>query len=166
MRCNLITSLSRALVRPASLGFIMLVPFCARGAEIDPHLSASPEQIAFFDEKVLPILEDQCFRCHGGEDKLKGEFRITSREGLFRGGELGPAIDIRESDQSMLLKMVRYEDPEHEMPPKNKLSDAEISILEEWVAMGAPYNPAAEIGGDEEEHRGFEITQEDRLWWA
>jgi hypothetical protein len=135
-------------------------------AEIDLHLQPNPEQIAFFDEQVLPILEEQCFRCHGGEDKLKGEFRITSRAGLFHGGELGPAIDIREPAQSTLLKMVRYEDPEYEMPPKNKLPDADIAILEQWFAMGAPYNPASEIAGAADEHRGFQITDEDRAWWA
>ena len=135
-------------------------------AELDPHLHASSEQIAFFDEKVLPILEEHCFKCHGGKDKLKGEFRITSREGLFNGGELGPAIDLKNPPTSQLLRMVRYEDPEYEMPPKNKLPDAAIAVLEEWFAMGAPYNPEKEIHGSEDEHRGFEITEKDRSWWA
>ena len=40
-------------------------------------------RVQFFDQKVLNILKQNCFKCHGEEKKLKGHFRITSRKGLL-----------------------------------------------------------------------------------
>ena len=34
----------------------------------------TPEQATFFKIEVKPILEKSCYRCHGGEEKLKGNF--------------------------------------------------------------------------------------------
>ena len=55
----------------------------------------SPEQTAFFKKEVKPILEENCYRCHGGEDKIKGHFRVTSREGILKGGDQGTAYNRR-----------------------------------------------------------------------
>src|SRR6185295_10364602 len=41
--------------------------------------------------------------------------------------------------KSLLIRAVRYEDPDLQMPPKGeKLSDAQIADLVAWVKMGAP----------------------------
>ena len=54
----------------------------------------SPAEIEFFQKEVEPILKARCFKCHGGEDKIRGEFRITSRAAVLRGGELGAAVSL------------------------------------------------------------------------
>ncbi len=36
------------------------------------------------------------------------------------------------------MRAVRYKDSELQMPPENKLSDAEIDLLAQWIKMGAP----------------------------
>ncbi len=116
-------------------------------AAVDPHNEATEEQKQFFNDKVYPVLESHCYRCHGGEDKLKGEFRITSREGLIRGGELGPGLNLQQPERSLLLEMVSWKDSDHEMPPKKPLERQELAILQQWVHMGAPFDPAKEIKG-------------------
>ncbi len=131
---------------------------------------AAQEDAAFYAEKIHPLLQTHCFKCHGGEEgeRLKAEFRITSHAGLLRGGDFGPAIDPDNPADSLLLEMISYSDDDHQMPPKAKLSDAEIALLTEWVAKGAPYDPALEIAGDPNEHkkRSFTLSDEDRDWWA
>lgn len=123
--------------------------------------------VVFYREKVYPILKEHCFSCHGGKDKLKGEFRVTSREGLLRGGEFGPGYDEVEPAKSLFLEMISYKDADYEMPPKAKLPDSELNILTEWINKGAPFDPALEIKGDPSEgHRGFTVTDENRQWWA
>ncbi|MFG0319615.1 MAG: DUF1553 domain-containing protein [Planctomycetota bacterium JB042] len=92
-----------------------------------------------FEDEVLPILEEQCFRCHGGRKRVKGGLRLTSREGVLAGGDSGPAVDLLQPETSLLLKMVRYADPDHQMPPKGKLDDDEIELLARWVAEGIPW---------------------------
>ncbi|MEM9281299.1 MAG: PSD1 and planctomycete cytochrome C domain-containing protein, partial [Verrucomicrobiota bacterium] len=119
----------------------------------------------FYADQVFPILKQNCFECHGGEDKLRGHFRITSREGLLEGGDFGPAYDEEDPATSLLLEMVSYKDAEHQMPPKGKLPDESTEILKQWVALGAPYDPTLEIKG-EGGRRGFTVTEGDRNWWA
>ena len=90
------------------------------GALLAQELSDAAK-VQFFDQKVLGVLKQNCFKCHGEEKKLKGHFRITSRKGLLEGGDIGPAVNLKEPDKSLLLQMVSYKDGDHEMPPKEKL---------------------------------------------
>jgi hypothetical protein len=101
------------------------------------------ESLRFFEEKVRPILETRCVKCHGGGGKVKGGFRLDSRAAILKGGELGPAVDLDQADRSLLLRAIRYE--ELEMPPGGKLPAAEQAILTHWVEEGLPWGsrPAA-----------------------
>lgn len=120
----------------------------------------------FFEEKVFPLLQEHCFKCHGGEHELKGDFRLTSRDGLLHGGHYGPAFNADDPAASVLLEMVSYKDADHQMPPKGKLPEEALATLAHWMEMGAPYDPALEIKGETRERRGFTVTDEDREWWA
>src|SRR5262245_32865073 len=51
----------------------------------------TPEQEAFFEKSIRPILVARCFECHG-EKKQEAGVRLDSRSGLLKGGESGPAI--------------------------------------------------------------------------
>ncbi len=121
---------------------------------------------AYYAEKVHPLLKAHCFKCHGGEKELKGDFRLTSRAGLLHGGHYGPAYNADDPAASVLLEMVSYKDADHQMPPKGKLSDDDLATLAHWMEMGAPYDPALEVQGETTERRGFTVKDEDRQWWA
>jgi mono/diheme cytochrome c family protein len=125
-------------------------------------------KVEFFDQKVYAILKDNCFKCHGGEKKLKGQFRLTSREGLLAGGEIGPAINLKEPQKSLLLDMLSYRDGDHEMPPKAKLPQAQIDILTQWVKLGAPFNPKLEIAGNDVPDKlpNTQINARTKAYWA
>ena len=146
-----------------SLPFL-LAPFFLQLVAAAP--TPTPEQIKFFDEKVFPVLESKCFKCHGGEDKLKGGFRVTSYEGMVHGGEIGSALDKENPAKSLFLEMISYKDDEHMMPPKSKLPPEEMAALTKWVTeMGAVFNPGKEIRGPlhvKEQH----IQPEDFEYWA
>ena len=125
-------------------------------------------KVQFFDQKVLAILKENCFKCHGSEKRLKGHFRITSRAGLLKGGEIGPAINLNAPEQSLLLQMISYKDENHEMPPKEKLPQESIDILTQWVKMGAPFNPKHEIAGNDapENLPNTQINARTKAYWA
>ncbi len=91
----------------------------------------------FFTSKIEPILKQRCFECHSHEKKMKGGLTLDSRSGWEQGGDSGPAIVVGKPEESLLIKMVRWSDEEHQMPPKEKLPPAEIALLEEWVKRGA-----------------------------
>ncbi|MDZ4402008.1 PSD1 and planctomycete cytochrome C domain-containing protein [Prosthecobacter sp.] len=100
--------------------------------------SAVAQDVAFFEAKVLPVLKARCYECHSHEKKMKGGLTLDSKSGWEDGGENGPAIMVGKPEESLIIKMVRWTDKDHQMPPKEKLPATEIVLLEEWVKLGAP----------------------------
>jgi hypothetical protein len=95
------------------------------------------DDTAFFEAKILPVLQKRCFECHSHENKIKGGLALDSRSGWEHGGDNGPAIVPGSLDKSLLIKAVRYQNADYEMPPKGKLPAEEIALLEAWVKQGA-----------------------------
>src|SRR5712664_2011085 len=131
-------------------------------AVADPgRANFSPQQIEFFEKQVQPILAENCYKCHSHQaDKIKGGFVLDSREGLLNGGEDGPVITPGDPEKSVLIKAVRHEVEDLQMPPKKKLPDEQIALLFEWVKMGAPYSETSAAASATPRSRN--ITQEDR----
>jgi mono/diheme cytochrome c family protein len=97
------------------------------------------EGVEHFEKRVRPVLIERCYECHStASGKSKGGLLLDSREGWSRGGDSGPAIVPGSPEQSLLIKAVRWADPDTQMPPKNKLSESEIEALVKWVRDGAP----------------------------
>ena len=101
---------------------------------------ASPE---FYADRVQPIFQAHCFRCHGGWNR-KGKLNFQTRAGMWEGGEHGPAVVPGDPAKSLLVRLMRHEGPMDTsgkpmpMPPKGpKLSDADIQTVERWVKAGA-----------------------------
>src|SRR5262249_39579519 len=123
----------------------------------------TPEQIAFYEKQVRPILQKNCYECHVGK-KHSGGLRMDSRAALLRGGDTGPAIDLKKPDESLILSAINYKDT-LEMPPTGKLPKADIDTLTKWVRMGVPFTPGKEVVV-KKEPKEKKITDEDRNWWA
>ena len=103
-----------------------------------PLAVSASEGDAFFRERVEPILQQRCFECHSHAEKIKGGLVLDSRSGWQAGGDSGPTMVPGAPEESRLIEAVRYTNPDMEMPPKAKLSQSEIAVLEEWVKRGAP----------------------------
>ena len=125
----------------------------------------TPDQIQFFTDKVYPILSENCFECHGGGEKLKGGLFLTSRESMLTGGDSGPVFELGELDDTLFAEMISYEDEFTEMPPDGKLPDDEIAVLQEWMAMGAPWNPELETEPTMEKE-SMVVDEKTKDYWA
>ena len=109
---------------------------------------SSPADVEFFEARVRPLLIKHCSECHSRQAKtLQGGLRLDHPDGLRLGGESGPAVVPGKPDESRLIAAVRYKNPDSQMPPSGKLSDAEIEILVAWVQRGAAF-PASASDGD------------------
>ena len=86
--------------------------------------SFTPSQIEFFRQQVRPILRANCLKCHGGEPKIKGGLRLTSRANVLKGGDTSPAVTLDDPAASLLVEAIRYDGLE--MPPKGKLPEEQI----------------------------------------
>ena len=100
------------------------------------NVSAPAED--YFLSKIEPLLRQRCYECHSHEKKMKGGLTLDSKSGWEQGGDSGPALVVGKPEESLLVRMVRWADEEHQMPPKEKLAPAEIALMEEWVKRGAP----------------------------
>jgi len=88
---------------------------------------------------VQPILANNCYKCHGGENH-KGGLQLDTKERLMKGGHDGPVIVPGHPEKSMLVALIRHEGPADDpkpMPPKSKLSDADIASVTAWIKAGA-----------------------------
>src|SRR5207237_6448766 len=93
----------------------------------------------FFVEQVRPVLTNQCLNCHGGKFKKSG-LDLSTREGLVRGGDTGPAIVPGKAKESLLYKLIMHAQDPH-MPAKaDKLPDETIARIARWIDAGAPYD--------------------------
>ena len=120
--------------RLAGSFLVMLTPGLTTPLLADAPLPS--DGIAFFESKVRPVLQARCVACHGG-GKAKGGLDLSSREGLLKGGDRGPAVSLEAPGQSVLVEAINHRDLK--MPPKGKLPQAEIDILGRWVEMGVPW---------------------------
>ena len=107
-----------------------------------PERAASPEELAFFESKIRPVLVEKCYSCHSTAEgnKVKGGLVLDSREGTRRGGDSGPAVVPGDVKKSLLLEAIRYANKDLQMPPEKeggKLSDAVIRDFERWIQNGA-----------------------------
>ena len=78
------------------------------------HVTAADDDL--FELRVRPLLIKHCLDCHGPK-KQEGGLRLDSRSGWQRGGSRGPAIVPGEVEKSLLIRAVRYNDPQLQMPP-------------------------------------------------
>jgi hypothetical protein len=100
-----------------------------------------------FGKDVLPILEQQCVKCHG-EDKQKGKLRLDSREAALKGGSGGPAMVAGEASKSELYRRITLpKDDDEFMPSEGEpLSKAQLEIIREWINQGAVWPEVADKG--------------------
>ena len=97
-----------------------------------------------FTLRVLPLLKDKCFGCHGNDRKdIRGEYDMLSRDLLIKGGESNePAVIPGEPGDSPLYRSVLWKGLE--MPPKenDRLTYDQTVLIRKWIQLGAPWPDA------------------------
>ena len=124
-----------ALAVAAAAGTTLL----ARSLKAVQNSSPAEASPQYYTEHVQPILQANCYRCHAGLNH-RGGLHLDTREGLMHGGKDGSVIVPGHPEQSLLVTLIRHEGPANDpkpMPPKSKLSDADIATITEWIRAGA-----------------------------
>jgi hypothetical protein len=119
--------------------------------------AASPEEIAFFETKIRPVLAEKCYSCHSARsEKLKAGLQVDHVEHLLAGGDSGPSILAGKPDDSLLIETLRYGNPDLQMPPKGKLDPAQIADFGETPrrALGLASDRAPRRTGCEADRLG------------
>lgn len=109
----------------------------------EPKHEFTPEQLAFFTDKVEPILQRKCYRCHMNTKEPKGDLALNTREEILIGGYGGPGAVPGKPEESMIFKSLNAP-PDSlvpQMPPRGgKLPQEEIELIKKWIEMGIPHS--------------------------
>jgi len=94
-----------------------------------------------FDRDIRPILSDNCFACHGPDEKQRmASLRLDIKEGMFadRGGH--PIIVSGDAAASRLYQRISAKEKQQRMPPpysERTLTDPQIDLIRKWIDQGA-----------------------------
>jgi mono/diheme cytochrome c family protein len=97
--------------------------------------SKTTGNIPSFTTDVMPILEAKCKVCHGS----LGGWDTTSYKTVTTTGDHAPVVKPGDAKGSLLAqKILGTQTVGSIMPPSGKLTDAEIQVILDWIAAGAP----------------------------
>jgi hypothetical protein len=102
--------------------------------------SPNPLEGQVFSDIIEPTFKQYCVGCHGPE-KSGAKLRLDSYPGILKGSENGPILVSGKPGESELIKRLRLPlATDDHMPPQGKPQpgDAELALLEWWIAVGAP----------------------------
>jgi mono/diheme cytochrome c family protein len=105
----------------------------------NPRPVAAQANTDMYVKTVQPILSNNCYKCHAGESH-RGGLKLDSKAAILRGGKDGAVIVPGHPEQSLLVALIRHEGPADDpmpMPPKGKISDADIAAVTAWIKAGA-----------------------------
>ncbi len=122
------------------VGAVLVLMFGAgpsRAAAAEP---GGEESAARFSQRVAPALAARCVACHRADDR-KGDLDLTTRAGMLRGGDGGPAlVPGQPADSPLYTRAIPHGDDPPEMPETGTpLTAEEAAALREWIAAGAPW---------------------------
>jgi mono/diheme cytochrome c family protein len=140
---------------------------CAPAAAADPvpadHAQQMAQSLELFKGGVRELLAQHCMKCHGGE-KTEGEFDLTTRDALLKGGDQGPAIVVGRPSESLLVKLIRHESDPNMPLEAERLPEQEIERIAAWVASGAAYDkPLVDAAAAMTERT---VTDAERQFWS
>jgi mono/diheme cytochrome c family protein len=90
-----------------------------------------------FERQIRPLLVGRCGDCHG-HDTQESHLRLDVKHRALKGGDFGPVIVAGKGGDSELIRRITSTDEKKQMPPDgDRLSAAEIAILQRWIDSGA-----------------------------
>ncbi|MFY9253997.1 MAG: PSD1 and planctomycete cytochrome C domain-containing protein [Fuerstiella sp.] len=113
----------------------------------------------FFVDQIQPLLKRHCYECHSHDaGEFGGGLSLDSKSGWQKGGDHGAAVVPEKPDDSLLIKAVRRESEDLQMPPDERLPKKSVALLVEWIEQGAvdPRKPVTQS----------EPTSDPLDWWS
>jgi uncharacterized membrane protein len=110
------------------------------GLAVDTPI-ANVQEARAYEEIIRPILQNDCYGCHGS-GRQKGGLRVDGPAALLKGGKDGIVLVPGKGDASELIKRLMLPlEEEHHMPPKEKkqLNERQLALVHWWIDQGADF---------------------------
>jgi hypothetical protein len=109
-----------------------------------------------FRTEIKPLLEANCVRCHNPQIRRSG-FDLSARESLLRGGDTGAVVVPGDAKSSVLYKRISHLEQPGMPFGGQKLPDAAIAKIADWINSGAPYDGPLAVGKAGLSHWAFKV---------
>jgi hypothetical protein len=124
----------------AAACLLLTLTLSARTTGRAQQASASTPPLSF-NRDIRPILSNNCFACHGPDEKQREtKFHFDTREAMFlEEGVIVPGSAAK----SLLVKKINEPNPEDRMPPPDSghaLNDKQKALLARWIDEGAKWD--------------------------
>src|SRR5260370_6262573 len=97
-----------------------------------------------YDRDIRPILSDNCYQCHGPDEKArKAKLRLDMKDSAFRVEDGVAIIKPGKSAASELVRRITTSDTDDLMPPprsNHKLTSKQIDLIKQWIDSGAKWS--------------------------
>lgn len=97
-----------------------------------------------YDRDIRPILSDNCYQCHGPDEKArKAKLRLDVKESALRVQDGIAVIKPGNSTESELVRRITTSDTDDLMPPpksNHKLTPKQIDLIKQWIDSGAKWS--------------------------
>src|SRR5215467_2977178 len=101
------------------------------GIALAISVPALAQRAPLFKSEILPILEKNCVKCHGDQQKM-ASLDLSGFAGLMAGGSSGPVIAPGKPERSLLWKLIESD----KMPMGGKLTPAEKQTIQAYIEQG------------------------------
>lgn len=119
---------------------LALVAGPGRGLFAAEPASASTDKVDF-NRQIRPLLADNCFACHGPDDKQrKADLRLDQREEAV--GADRPVVPGRSGKSELMVRVTSTDSSKRMPPPKSgkKLTPEQVDLLRRWIDQGAGWS--------------------------
>jgi hypothetical protein len=102
--------------------------------------SAASASAVDYKSQILPILRAKCYECHSvAKNKVKGDVALDTDEKMQETIDAKHIVPGDPAKSTLLISVKLPNDDEDVMPPKgkNRLTPAEVTLLETWIKEGA-----------------------------
>ncbi len=109
-----------------------------------PRFVLAAEKMLDFNRDIRPILSENCFQCHGFDEKARqAELRLDIADSAYAklDDDTVPIVPGH-PEKSELWRRVTSDDESEQMPPPDshhRLKTAQKAKLKLWIEQGAPY---------------------------
>ena len=118
--------------------FLLMAPAASQAAG-----GPSQDEVITFSHHIRPILSENCFFCHGPDEKKReADLRLDDETSAKKNNDGVIAVVPGDPAKSALIQRIVSTDPDEVMPPPKQhktISPAQVALLKEWIKQGAKW---------------------------
>jgi mono/diheme cytochrome c family protein len=111
--------------------------FCAFAILYPVLLLTNSQADVTYQETIRPLFQDSCLNCHN-PDKQKAGLDLSTYDATMDGSDDGKVVEPGDPDKSVLIKVLTHEQEPYMPKGNDKLPDAQIDLIRQWIQANAP----------------------------